>query len=238
MISSRFSTLAAPILAVCCALRMMGQTPVAAGYIDSINPNGVPEDFVSYGSLNNIGWYYTPTQSYSLTGISTDFGLDEFGGGLRTITVQIQTDRPVNGGTVLDQGTFQGSGLTDGILGASFATPVQLTAGVTYFVDFLNLQGMGLNIGQWASVNGVDVPTNGATTRLGAYYFGSNTDVSFTNSISGDAADQSNGYGTASGLEPILFFSGTPSVVPEPSSFLMLGIGVVGAAWKFRRRGR
>ena len=50
-----------------------------AGVIDSINPNATPAtnlnvgvDFQLPGS--DLGWYYTPSFSYELTGIATDFG--------------------------------------------------------------------------------------------------------------------------------------------------------------------
>lgn len=231
MTAYRLRSIAAPILAFACMLCLAGMNPAAADYIDSINPNAVVEPNTIVSSpLSDFGWYYTPTQSYELTGISSFFEPINFGTGSRTMTFQIQTDRPVNGGTVLGQGTTVGNSATGGVIGVTFS-PVFLTAGTTYFVDILNLTGMGLDLGQWTNVNGVDVASGGATTRLPAYYVNHIGDTSFSTTHIGDSADESNANGTASGLEPILYFSGfKPSAVPEPSSILLLGIGIAGFA--------
>lgn len=202
-----------------------------AGFIDSINPNAATvqnTDF--FTTIADEGWYYTPTQSYSLTGIYSYFSaIGNFGTGSRTMTVQIQT---AIGGTVLGQGSFIGSSMTGGTLGASFA-PVQLTAGKSYFVDFLHTDGMGVNLGQWTTANGMHVATAGATTRLAAWYTDSG-DASFSNARVGTVADASLATGMDSGLEPILFFSGSPlaSPVPEPLSLPMMAMGVSGLCWR------
>jgi hypothetical protein len=228
MTSIRFHCIALPFLVLGPLVGITGSTRLEAGYIDSINPNAMPEDFATSG-FNSVGWYYTPSQDYSLTGISTFFAFTEFGSGSRTVTVQIQSDTPANGGVVLDQGTLTASGTTDTVVGESFASPLLLSAGTTYFVDFLDVQGLGSNVGQWADVNGVHAATNGATTRLDAFYFGFGSDFSFASSRVGDAADESNGYGSYSGVEPILLFSGmAASSVPEPSSLILLAVGVAG----------
>ena len=205
-----------------------------ADYFDSINQGAAPEDFATLG-FNSIGSYYKPTKSYSLTGISTFFAFTEFGTGPRSVTVQIQSDTPAKGGVVLDQGTFRASGTDDVIVGANFANPVQLTAGTTYFVDFLNVAGLGSDFGQYQVVNGVHVPTSGATTRLDAFYLGFGTDFAFATSRVGIAADQSNGFGSLSGVEPILLFGGTRSV-PEPASIYLMSLGALGVLGYARRR--
>lgn len=225
-------------VALLLALVLTGQSQAA--YIDAINPGAVPSyDTAFGGSYNNIGWYYTPSQNYLLTALGTEFAQDEFGGGTRTVTFQILTDRPVNGGMVLAQGSTSINGFVGATpAGTTFATPIALAAGVTYFVDILNVSGLNVNLGQWGTVNGQHVATEGATTRLSAWYFGSGTDTSFVSSQVGNAADGAAEFGPVSGLEPILLFTGTalPSVVPEPASFLMVGVGMIGLAWRLCRR--
>lgn len=207
--------------------------PAMAATIDSINPNATPP-FVEYAGPQDIGWYYTPTFSYTLTGITTEFVAVPNGTGQRTITVQIQTERPVNGGTVLAQGTFSANSASGGFLGSSLPA-VQLTAGTTYFVDFLDTVGMGVNLGSWQNdQNGNPMPSNGATTNLGAWYgnaVGSgSTDFSTVAII--DPAYYTTTSGNVSFSEPILFFAGT---VPEPAS---AGILLAASGLLLRRKPR
>ncbi len=225
--------LAAPLL----FLALAG--PATAGYIDSINPNAVIVPNTDYStSFYGTGWLYTPTQSYTLTGIYSQFqAIGSNGTGSRTMTVQIQTAPPIDGGTILGQGTFTGDSATGGTLGVDFA-PVMLMAGTTYFVDFLNIGGMSLDLGQWADVGGTHVATAGATTRLSDWFVASGSDRLFSSDRMGYSADEALATGNASGLEPILLFAGSPAAVPEPSSLLMLAIGLGGAGWKMRRRSR
>lgn len=186
---------------------------------------------------DDVGWYYTPKFSYDLTGIYSKFGTGN--PGTPNITVQIQTDRPVNGGVVLQQGTFSANSLTGGILGSDFSTAVALQAEHTYFVDFLNVSTMGVDLGQWGGSAGSHVATLGATTRLNALYITSD----FSKAFVGEKADMlAEGFTPVSGIEPVLFFNGTPAAVtPEPSSIMML-IGTVAAAplvaRRYRRRRR
>lgn len=49
---------------------------------------------------------------------------------------------PANGGTLLGSFVFN-SPLADGMLGGSFATPISLTGGDTYFIGFENVGPMG-----------------------------------------------------------------------------------------------
>jgi hypothetical protein len=213
---------------------------VSAGYIDSINPAATPSPFTSFAStVYSEGYYYTPTQSYSLTGISSFFNSDpDANSASQTLMVQIQTERPINGGVVLAQGSFSGVPTIGGILGATFATPVTLTAGTTYFVDFLNIEGMGINLGQYTvDGSGNHIASAGATIRLPVAYVGKPGDL-FPDSDArvGNAADENPGNGPASYLEPIIDFSGSPlASVPEPASVLMLGMGFTCTVFCARR---
>src|SRR3954449_12655533 len=75
----------------------------AFGYVDNINGSAVPAPSVFFDGISAIGWYYTPSFGYSLTGISSYFD-PLFSSSDRTVTVQIQSERPTNGGGVLAQG--------------------------------------------------------------------------------------------------------------------------------------
>lgn len=195
-----------------------------ADLIDAINPGAAPP-FAYYGGPTNIGWYYTPAQSYTLTGIYTYFEPVPNGTGDHTITAQIQTDRPAVGGMLLDSGTFMANSAEGGYVGVTFAAPIDLTAGTTYFVDFLNTEGMGVDVGQWANdPQGNPRPSNGATVNLGSWAGGFYGDTTFSDLVNNPS------YGTLSNgqnisfAEPILYFNGFTTSVPEPSSIVNLSI--------------
>jgi hypothetical protein len=222
------------------ALTVLATLPAkAASVMDSINPSASPP-FVFYGGPLNIGWVYTANASYNLTGISTYFEPVPNGTGSRTITEQIWTARPDLGGTLLGQGTFTGNSATGGSLGATFpSTPI--TAGTTYFVDFLNTQGMGVNLGQWTG-DGTDAgskPSAGAVTNLGGWYSSSDA-AGLTWSLVSGGAYYTTATGNVSFSEPILFFDGTPiTPTPLPAALPLLagGLGALGLlGWRRKRK--
>ncbi len=209
-----------------------------AAVMDSINPGAAPP-FVYYGGPLSIGWLYTAQSSYNLTGISTYFEPVPNGSGAHTITEQIWSGVPdAVGSVLLNSATFSAHSATGGSVGATFATSSLITAGTTYFVNFLNTQGMGVNLGQWTG-DGTDsgsTPSAGATTNLGGWYL-SNDNANWE-LVSGGAY-----YTTATGnvsfSEPILIFEGTPiAAVPEPSTWAMMILGFAGMGFMTYRRRR
>jgi len=211
------------------AALLFAVSPARASYIDNINGSATPgsnlTNTVTFdSSVTGVGWYYTPSFSYTLDGIFTNFGQASTTVVTPTITVQLQTERPVNGGTVLEQGTFQGNSASGGFIGTSLG-PVSLVAGTTYFVDLLNVTGMGVDYGQWQN-NESDQPqpSNGATVNLGTVYVTSPSVSDFSLSATGGNYVTIAGL-NVSGAEPILGFAGY--VVPEPSSVALFGLGGV-----------
>lgn len=227
-LSGPFAALAVLILAFSC-------TPARA-QIDNINGNATPPYLVWSTDFNTEGWEYTPTKSYTLTGISSDFEPVTDGSGLKTVTVQIQT--APDGGTVIDQGTFSVDSDTGGLQGATFPTSALLTAGTTYFVDLEGIGGLGVNVGQWADTGpgNTPAPSDGATVNLDAFWTydgGTSAWVEGVPDVPG-AYDTDSGYNLSID-EPILAFFGTALPVPESSSWAML-LGGLGLLAIFRLR--
>jgi hypothetical protein len=205
--------------------------PVDAGYIDNINGSAVPLSLITNMNASNVGWYYTPSFSYTLTGIDTVYASVVTTRVTPIITFEIQTERPINGGVVLGHGTFQGDSSTGGKYHVDIE-PVQLFAGNTYFIDFKNQLGMGLNFGTWEYDQfGNPAPSGGAVVNLGQWYL-DNGD--------GFATVRTDGYNFASdgrhvgGAEPILNFVGVQ--VPEVSPGLLAGAAAVASLIVRRRR--
>ena len=200
-----------------------------AATIDNINGSATPP-FVVYAGPLNIGWYYTPALSYTLNGISTNFEPVPNGTGTRTITLQIWTDRPAAGGALLGQGMFSANSQTGGTLGVTFPN-VALSSASTYFVDFLNTQGMGVNLGQWANdANGNPHPSAGATTNLGGWYADGSTGTFPASGFNAGPAYYTTNTGNVNFSEPILNFQGpvVTSTTPEPATFGFVVIGGLG----------
>ena len=75
-------------------------SPVSAAVIDSVNA-GRNADANAWG-VPEVGWIYTPSFSYNLTGVGTKFG----SGDPRTITVEVYDELPSQGGTLLRSAIF------------------------------------------------------------------------------------------------------------------------------------
>jgi hypothetical protein len=215
-------------------------TSARAQLIDNINGGATPPNLIWNTNFNGEGWEYTPTKSYALTGIFSYFDpnppLEGQSSVTETVTVQLES---APGGTVLDQGTFSVSTTTGGLQGATFATPISLTVGTTYFVDFMNFGGVGLNVGQWADTGpgGTPAPSDGATTNLGDWWALAGMDgTTWTESDPTHTGEYATHNGQNLSIdEPILYFYG--QAVPEPSTWAMsLGGLALLAFWRLRTR--
>jgi hypothetical protein len=162
----------------------------------------------SWGATD-VGWMYTPSSSYDLTGVLTLFS--SYGASGNSVTEVIYSGLPSSGGTLLASATFTAqSGVFSG---GSFA-PLSLLAGQTYFVGFENVGNLGANVTQ-----------DSGAVSLGTLYFDGSNSMAFN--------ILENGYFTS---QPILEFSGTSSSVPEPSSLLLLAVGLIALAAHVLRR--
>lgn len=125
------------LAAASCAAALALSAPAQAAVVDSINLNATPA--VTYWVANNVGWYYTPDSSYTLTGIGSKFGSS---GG--TVTASLYSGT-VGSLTLLASGTLStvAGAFADATLG-----PVSLTAGTTYFFSFSDVAGQYVNVTQ------------------------------------------------------------------------------------------
>ena len=204
-----------------------GSGAASATVIDNINGSLSPAFLVFGGAIDNIGWNYTPSFSYNLTGISTVFESVPNSDTLpRTVTIVLENtgvggapigDPIASGGVTVDR--------SGGAQGVSFS-PITLTAGVTYFVGFENVLNLGLNIVNFLPDGPASQPDG--TVNLNGWYNGTPPGNNFQNFIPvGEGAD------LQVFSAPILNFSGTPitpppTPVPEASTWAMMFVGFAG----------
>lgn len=137
---------AATILA---ALLLTAQSAIA-----QIRHDGLNDDQLSIAgnyTINAIGWFYTPVQSYWLTRIETTFNADAYFEGCclgpveRTVTVELLSGPRSYGGTLIRSGQFNSLDAL-GVYGGATFSPLYVMAGTTYFVGFRDVLGLGANI--------------------------------------------------------------------------------------------
>ena len=194
-----------------------GSGAASATVIDNINGSASPPFLVFGAPVDNIGWDYTPSFSYNLTGISTSFEpVDNPPVTTRTVTIVLESTA---GGAPIATGDVS-VGASGGALGVTFS-PVTLTAGTSYFVGFENVLGLGLNI-----VNFLPNGQPPGTVNLDGWWQGTPAGNNFTiftpQIVNGELQVFS---------APILNFSGTPLTpggVPEPSTWAMMLAGFAG----------
>jgi hypothetical protein len=193
-------------LALAATVTLGASQASAAVVMDAINPGGTSS---STWAADEVGWFYTPTFSYSLSGIGTKFGSSDG----RTVTAEIFSGVP---GSL----TLLASGNLTPIANAfsdAFFSAINLTAGTTYFVAFEHVSGLATNV----------TDTAGATNLAGGLRY------SFSSNNSFDSGPE-----TQFTAQPMIeFIGGRGGAVPEPATWAMmvLGFGTAGAALRRRR---
>jgi hypothetical protein len=191
-----------PILSLTFLIIAAAALQADAAIMDSINADKVPVDS-PWGDIAEVGWLYTPQESYYLTGVNSKFGPSStsvqppFQG--TSVTVEVYDELPGSGGTLLCSASF---GLFQwGVFVGGTFDSYELTAGEDYFIGFVFTGSLILK---------------NTTTDAGA--------VSLT-CYGDDDAD-----GTYSDLlenptevRPILQFEGEP--IPEPATILLVAFG-------------
>jgi sugar lactone lactonase YvrE len=120
----------------------------SAPLTDSVNADAAPSFLIwANPAVTDVGWFYTPASSYSLTGIRTKFlPVQPSDTGDRVVTIEFLTAPRADGGTLLGSATFNSSTARGVLGGADFAAPITLVAGQRYFVGFRNVAGLGMNV--------------------------------------------------------------------------------------------
>lgn len=177
--------------------------------------NGPPGPGPFFWALPDIGWYWTPTADFQLTGIQTQLtsGLVNLNNDFMFVTT-LFTDRPDVGGMEIASFSWNGTDFQSGVwVGGSFASPVSVNSSTQYFVGMsgwdnaLGWAGAGSGAGiNWVSDLGPPAENLGAGSSWGSI----NTPGSF------DTQFSPNGLGTTD--QPVIRFL----TVPEPSTLLLL----------------
>ncbi len=171
-----------------------------------------------------VGWYFTPTTSFDLSGIDTFFSANVSAGDnlSRTVNIVVMTDRGVNGGTVLGQTSFNSDVAIGQFGGADFSTPISLTGGTQYFVGFQNVASLGINT--CLGIQG----SNPAEPCAVTVQPGGSLETNYSEQFANEFAPP--GQETCNSLDcPALeFLQPNASSVPEPASLLLASIGFGG----------
>ncbi|MEA2711079.1 MAG: hypothetical protein QOF78_3680 [Phycisphaerales bacterium] len=104
---------------------------------ESINEFLAPDAVV--WNFSDVGWFYTPQSTFTLTGVSTNFSITDG----RSVSVEIYDQFPAAGGTRLRNASFFPS--ANVFSGGSFS-PLTFTAGEEYFLGFRNVKNLGTNV--------------------------------------------------------------------------------------------
>lgn len=93
-----------------------------------------------YWTAPQIGWTYTPAQSFALVKVETKF---RHTGTPRMVTVQVFRGHPSAGGQLLRSVDYA---FTGGVFSGPTIDPLPMEAGTEYFIGFSNVAGMGCNL--------------------------------------------------------------------------------------------
>jgi hypothetical protein len=184
----------------------------ASTLIDSIDASSPLAVGASWG-VPEAGFAYTPSFSYTLDGIATQFGDNGCYNPpcySQTVTIAIYLGLPGNL-TLLGSGTIIPVPNT---FVTALISPVALSAGTSYLVAFENINNIYVNM------------TDSGPVTTGLYY--------------DETADQSFNFGPDNvttpgwGFETEFFGSADP--VPEPSTSTMMIVGLLGLGWMMYRQ--
>jgi hypothetical protein len=161
----------------------------------------------------DVGWYYTPRVTETVTDIGTKFGSS----GFTPVTVQILASVPNTGGPdILDTGTNL-IPVADTFAFATLNAPITLEAGTSYFIAFEGVAGLG-----------VDVTNEAGATSLGSLHF---------DMVGDDSYSLVDANSTDINSQPILEFANNSGpAVPEPSTWALLFASVAGLIFIRRLR--
>jgi sugar lactone lactonase YvrE len=204
-------------------IRRVGSAGQSSGgsFSESVNAGAAPSFLIWATVVTDVGWFYTPGQSYNLTGVRTAFlPIQASDTGDRVVTLEFLTAPRADGGTLLGTATFN-SAIARGVLGgADFASSIPVTAGTRYFVGFRNVQGLGINVtGACGAAN------NGCNNGPSHFDPNFNTATSLPPGLRIDNNSVNNGQyagfnpdTTCNGLDcPILQFLGSNVSNPAPA---------------------
>lgn len=200
------------------ALMMAAAGPAGAQVQIDVNATQPLNPFF-YKRPSSAGWYFTPTSTFFLNTIQTRFNPAAGTNVNRTVTVELWSNRPAVGGSLLRSGGFQSS-TAMGVFGGGTFAPILLQAGIQYFIGFRNVQGLGVNY-----------TTAPGSQSLGPLYF------SLGPVFTDDLYERSSSSGDSG--NPELRLIGTQSTtVPEPMTMTLLatGLAAMGGASYLRRR--
>jgi hypothetical protein len=191
--------------------------------VDEVNATDTP-DSIDAWNVDNVGWLYTPTQTYTVTDIGTAFGTSSSS----PVTVEIYEDSSLplslgTLGTIVAAGALTPVADTMAFASLNLGQGVTLDAGVQYFIAFLGVQGLGEN-----------VTDAGSATSLGNFYYFNNSDCGCMDVVEGGSTAMCDPHS-----QPIFEFETCdPDPVPEPSTWVLLVGSLVGLAIFYRQRVR
>ena len=118
-------------------LALIAPSVVSGSVFETLNDTGTSD---AVWGPSEVGWFYTPSVTYDLTGIETKFTSTPSS----QIGVQLYSGDPTQGAQLLMSESYTPAAAYQ-FDGVSFS-PITVNAGMTYFVGFTGTQNVGVNI--------------------------------------------------------------------------------------------